>query len=257
MKSKYEGPCYYCGTQALSYEHAPPRQMFKGFPCDSITVPSCDEHNSQKCADDQAVVSAFLIPLSNCLDKCGPDKHSLEPDVVRAILVARPSFVRAKRKARSRPLFRGPRGAPSDLPDVCYLDRSVDLYAWIRQLTAALVFDGTLAFDPTIAWDEAIAWSREWVPEMERPASAGDAALLFERRREIGALLERFSWQDGWSAYPRPYPPNIYRFWLCIEPEPRKVGFKHVFYNRYAWYVWFSASPETVLKLSDKKALQR
>jgi len=252
MKSKHKNPCYYCGAQACSNEHAPPKQMFKGFPCDSITAPSCDEHNSEKSGDDQAIVSAFLIPLHNRLEQYGQDEHSLEANIVKAIDVAKPSFVRAKRKATSRPLLSAPPKVLSDLPDVSYLVPSVDLRAWVRQLTAALVFDGTLAFDPTIIWNEAIAWSPDWIWETERPASGEDAILLFEKKGEIKAQLEQFSWQDGWSAHPRAYPPDIYEFWLCIEPEPQEVIFKHKFYNRYTWYVWFSASQETVLKLSNK-----
>src|SRR5258706_15617847 len=68
MKQKHKKPCYYCGSQANSDEHAPPRQMFKGFSCDSITVPSCSTHNSEKGGADQAIVSAFLIPLFNTID---------------------------------------------------------------------------------------------------------------------------------------------------------------------------------------------
>lgn len=244
--------CYYCGTRARSMEHAPPKQMFKAFSCDSITVPSCDKHNSEKGGDDQAIVSAFLIPLHNRLEQDGPNRYPLEAEIVRAIQAAAPSFVRAKRRASPRPLLSVPPKVLRNLPKVAYLVASVDLRAWVRQLTAALVFDGTLARDPTITWDEATAWSPDLIWEEERPASAEDVILLFEKKGEIRAQLEQSAWQDGWSARPRAYPPEIYRFWLCIEPEPQEMIFKHKFYDRYTWYVWFNAAEETVFKIRNR-----
>ena len=55
-----KGLCYFCGGPATTMEHAPPKQMFRAFECDSITVPSCDEHNTRRSASDQAIVSADI-----------------------------------------------------------------------------------------------------------------------------------------------------------------------------------------------------
>lgn len=71
MSSGYRSTCYYCGGKTTSDEHAPPRQMFRAFDCDSITVPSCETHNSAKAGRDQAIVSAFLIPTQNRIDAGG------------------------------------------------------------------------------------------------------------------------------------------------------------------------------------------
>jgi hypothetical protein len=50
--------------------------MFKGFECDSITVPSCDRHNSAKGGNDQAIVNGLLIPLFN-----GSNHYPLEDEI--------------------------------------------------------------------------------------------------------------------------------------------------------------------------------
>lgn len=246
-KLKHKASCYYCGRQACSNEHVPPKQMFKRFLCDSITVPSCEAHNSSKGGADQAIVSAFLVPLYN-----GIGRFSLEGEILEAIKVAEPSFERAKRKAINSPLLKNPPRALKDLPNLAYLVPSIDIRAWIRQLTAAVVYDGTQVFDPTIQWSEVIAWSPDWLAA-EAPASLeiGQATSILEKQKEIQLRLELFTWEDGWSAHPRPYPSVIYSFQVHFEPN-REIVFKHRFYNRYTWYAWFSASEETVAKLSKK-----
>jgi hypothetical protein len=152
MGKKHKGLCYYCGAQASSVEHVPPKQFFKGFSCDSITVPSCDKHNTRKSGNDQAIVSACLLALYN-----GSERYSVEADITKAIETAKPSFVRAKRKAVSAPLISNPPEDLVDLPNVAHLAASADIRSWVRQLTAALVYDANQAFDPNIKWNEAIA----------------------------------------------------------------------------------------------------
>jgi hypothetical protein len=96
MKIKIPKRCYYCGGLVQSKEHIPPRQMFKLFQCDSITVPSCDEHNTRKSGHDQAIVNALLIPLYT-----GRHRYPLEPEIESVIQDAFPSFERTKRSVIS------------------------------------------------------------------------------------------------------------------------------------------------------------
>jgi hypothetical protein len=245
-KRKYKEPCYYCGGQACSDEHAPPQQMFKGFSCDSITVPSCKDHNSAKSGADQAIVSAFLIPLHN-----GIGRYPLEDEVLKAIQIAEPSFDRAKRRAINSPLLRTPPGVLKDLPNLAYLVPTIDIGAWVRQLTAALVYDAIHIFDSAIQWSEAVVWSPDWITA-KGPASLEleQAISILGKQREIQVPLEQLTWENGWSAYPRPYPSVIYAFQVHFEPN-RKVIFRHRFYNRYSWYAWFSTSQETIAKLKE------
>lgn len=220
--------------------------MFKGFPCDSITVPSCETHNSHKSGNDQAVVSAFLIPLYN-----GLGRYPLDADISKAIENALPSFVRAKRKALSTPLLSDPPEDIADLPDVSYVTPSTNIRAWVRQLTAALVYDAVKTLDRTIKWDEVITWSPDWIETDDpSPVPFNRVISVLQKKGAVRARLEQMEWLDGWSAYPRKYPSNIYAFQLHFEPD--EVVFWHRFYNRYNWYAWFSASQETLGKLATK-----
>ncbi|CAI8978818.1 hypothetical protein [Pseudomonas chlororaphis] len=63
--------CYMCEKPATSREHAPPRCLFpkrehslngKDLRVNMITVPSCDEHNGEKSADDTYLMQ--ILPMS-------------------------------------------------------------------------------------------------------------------------------------------------------------------------------------------------
>ena len=248
-KSKFQGQCYYCGNPSYSREHAPPDSMFKGFDCDRITVPSCDKHNTSKSGDDQAIVNAFLIPLYN-----GLGKYILEDDVIQAIENAKSSFPYVKRKALNTPFLIEPPELTSDLPDVSHLVPSVDIYAWIRQLTAALVHNATQTFDSTIKWEAAVAQSPDWFGtggELPQKIEQPESRLL--HNTDVRNQYEQLDWKSGWSATPRRYPLAIYAFQVRFkEPE---VFFKHRFYTKYTWYVRFSASHETISRLQKRISL--
>jgi len=246
-KRKYTSPCYFCGGQASTDEHAPPKQMFKTFSCDSITVPSCEEHNSSKGGHDQAIVSAFLIPLYN-----GKNLYPIEKEIIAAIKVAKPSFERTKRRAIDSPLLNNPPDSLKNLPNLAYLVPSINIRLWIQQLTAAIICDGTDDFDPKIKWLDSIAWSPDLLfAKRQFSFELDQAKSKLQKQRGIQKRLELFNWQNGWSARPKPYPKLIYFFQIHVEPN-NKVIFKHKFYNRYTWYVWLTASGETVSKLRKK-----
>ena len=159
MKIKGKERCYYCVKPATSREHGPPKQMFKAFQCDSITVPSCDEHNSKKCGHDQAIVSAFLIPLHT-----GRKRYPLEPEIIQAIELALPSFERSKRFAVQSPFLKDPPDDLVDLPNLAHLEPSVKVANWVRQLTAGLVYSKIELSSTTISWSKATTWSPDWFP---------------------------------------------------------------------------------------------
>lgn len=246
-KRKHNSPCYFCGELSTSNEHAPPKQMFRAFSCDSITVPSCEQHNSSKGGHDQAIISAFLIPLSNSAEKI-----DLEEDILKALKKAQSSFERVKRRAINSPMLKNPPEILKDLPNLAYLISEIDIEGWIKQLTAALVWDCTRAYDSTIDWLNSIAWSPDWI-SARGPASIehGYARAVFEKNKKMQNLLDQLAWADGWSAYPHPYPNTIYAFQVHFEPN-NEVIFRHRFYGRYSWYAWFSASSNTVASLKKK-----
>ncbi|ADG92894.1 hypothetical protein Arnit_1235 [Arcobacter nitrofigilis DSM 7299] len=250
MKRKYEKPCYYCGEKAEENEHAPPKQMFKAFSCDSITVPACKKHNSCKGGSDQAIVSSFLVPLYN-----GREKYNLEPEILKAIEQAKSAFIRTKRRAIDSPLFNDTPEEFKDLPNLAYIVPEMDIKSWVRQLTAALVCDAIQDIDYTIKWEDAMSWSPDFI-EASKPESLRfeNGVSILRKNYNIKLRLEQLVWINGWSAHPRAYPKIIYYFQLYFKPT--EIVFRHKFYNQYTWYVWFSASQQTISKLKDKISSQ-
>lgn len=64
--------CYMCNRPSTSREHVPPRCLFPevkdvGVDCrrDLVTVPSCDEHNSGKSADDEFLMVSLAGIIGN------------------------------------------------------------------------------------------------------------------------------------------------------------------------------------------------
>lgn len=73
MKLKY---CYWCGKQATSMEHIPPKCLFpekkdveailnKSYRNNLITVPSCDEHNLRKSHNDEYLMVHLASVVGN------------------------------------------------------------------------------------------------------------------------------------------------------------------------------------------------
>lgn len=240
-------PCYYCGAPSDSKEHAPPQQMFKGFECDSITVPSCQKHNSAKGGNDQAIVSFLLIPLAN-----GLERYPQEQPIKAAIELARPSFERAKRKALNIPLLKDAPEGVADLPNVSYLQPSVNVKEWLKQLTAALVYNALQRWDSTLKWDEAAVWSPHCIGSADSSSLfLKDVLSVIKEKRALKKRLKELSWIPGWSACPRPYPAVIYRFSLHFRLG--EVVFHHVFYNQLSWHVWLDEVEESTLTTIEGK----
>lgn len=74
--SKKNESCYWCGKEATSREHVPPKCLFpedkdikgvldKSFRKDLITVPSCDEHNLSKSNDDEYLMACMATVVGN------------------------------------------------------------------------------------------------------------------------------------------------------------------------------------------------
>jgi hypothetical protein len=246
MSRRLKKACYYCGIKATSLEHAPPRQFFKGFPCDSITVPSCDKHNTEKSGNDQAIVNAFLIALRN-----GSERWPLEPEIKDAISRALPSFELTKRKAVDMPLITDPPVCIADFPNVSHIAPSASIRSWVRQLTAALVYKAANEYKASMVWDTVIAWSPNLVESDEAsPMQFSQVVSVLTKKEETKESLDSLKWVNGWSAHPRSYPPFIYTFDIHIASG--EVIFRHWFYKRFLWYVWFNAGPNIIAKLLER-----
>ena len=89
--------CYYCGKVAYSREHIPPKCIFPeekdladsvNYRKNLITVPSCDEHNSNKCKDDEYLQ---LILIHGYFNSTAGKEHFYNK-IVRA-LMRRPAML--------------------------------------------------------------------------------------------------------------------------------------------------------------------
>lgn len=241
--------CYYCGGKSTSDEHAPPKQMFKGFGCDSITVRSCDAHNTRKSQHDQSIVSAFLIPLYN-MRLQGKKFH---PDVDLAIAEGKSAFPYTKRAAISTPFLGHPLFQRAGVANVAYIVPEISLDAWIRQLTAALVAHAMKPANALVSWTKGVIWSPDWLRKPRRsPVSLEYAAEQFRINHEIARALDsELRWHEGWSAQPRPYPSSIFNFRFAF-PYAQAIVFRHRFYGTYRWYAAFEAEAAVVNALERK-----
>jgi hypothetical protein len=249
-------PCYYCGAPAPSIkEHAPVKMMFEAFDCDSITVPSCERHNTAKSLDDRAIVTFFLRGMYYSL-KTG----SLTTNQLKALDVPEYRLAKAN-EVTLQPLVRDPLGVV-DAP-LSHIDETKKVKDWMRLLTAALTWSVQGNYDPSVNWDQAIVWSPEYAADTGQ-LDIEQAGFRLGKLRSIKTEVDRISvyWWPGWTSYPKGYPPDIYRFHVSLLPSQyllkngskSEVIFRHRFYGQFQWYVWFTAS-ETV-KTTIASALQ-
>jgi hypothetical protein len=150
---QFKQVCYYCGKPYSSKEHAPPRQLFNGFPCDKIKVPSCDEHNGEKSGIDNKVIKAILIAL-----KAAAGRYSIGPDALMAIGIAEAHFAQVRKDVQNVSKMKG-------MPDFTYVAGFKEIEEWMRQLTAALIYHVTRKYDAGNRFDKAIVFSPTFVKE--------------------------------------------------------------------------------------------
>jgi len=88
-------------------------------------------------------------------------------------------------------------------PYVSHIAPSANIRLWVKQLTAALIYDAGERSDSIVNWDEVSVWSPDLIPEDNAsplPVERVLPILLEYRRRAIE--LEALSWYPGWSAHP-------------------------------------------------------
>jgi len=241
--------CYYCGGLATTREHAPPKQMFKDFNCDTITVPSCHEHNCSKGGNDQAIVNVLLTSLKNLCESDRKYNIASNKDIQHAIKNASSSFERTKNRIINKPFLDDMPNNWKHLPNVGFLKRPIKIKDWIKNLTAAFIYDGINDYDDSIDWDKIDCWSPEYV-DSEFASTSEDKLNLLFKYDNFTNWIEKKKWFNGWSAYPKKYPESIYCFFFLIEQDDFTI--KHRFYNSFNWYATFKISPKFREKLLKK-----
>lgn len=242
-------PCYYCGSSPpSSQEHAPPKLLFAAFDCDSITVPSCERHNNGKSDKDRAIVTWLIKSLNRAFDS-GLSTDSFSPTVIEAISHLKPNFAKANRELSDHSFLSDPE-LDFKIPAINFTP-----YAWICQLSAALVWSVTGEFDASIKWSEALVWNALYL-QGPKTRELLDVLGLMMMNQIAESNIESFDWRLGWSAFPRKYPPEIYNFSICFSPTlvqkiELEVAFRHQFYSCINWYIWFTPSKQTREALED------
>jgi hypothetical protein len=233
-------PCYYCGARSTSGEHAPPDLMFRGIrPRSSITVPSCDQHNSLKSRRDQAIVPGLLRSVEEGASRGIINRPLAEP-VRRLIGRMEEPFRRSNKAVSLRPLIVDP--PPGLAVDMPYFHPGVDVLGWAVELTAALVWSATGYWDPESDWDKAWRWSPCYFP-MRAPCTLNEAGRRVLANMDIESVIKaEADWRSGWSAHPHPYPEELYRFEVSFHEV---ILFRHVFFDCLRIYVGFETSERT------------
>ncbi|HUV74437.1 MAG TPA: hypothetical protein VMW79_09020 [Anaerolineae bacterium] len=237
--------CYYCGQAAPGQEHVPPQQMFKAFDCDSITVPSCEDHNTSKSFDDQTIIDLLMHGVDWQRRRASISQHAAE-----ALSLRSSSFSHTKRRIDYAHLVDHPM-----LPTIPYLEPGPDIYSWMQWIVAALVFDGAGFRDPSIHWPAAIVFSPSFLPGPKALSiPLEDAAQWLRDRQQIADDADRsFEWSEGWSAQPKPYPADVFAFDVGFHDQGF-VGLRLRFYGESRWYVVTHMSGRTRRALRQRLA---
>jgi hypothetical protein len=246
-------PCYFCGAVPPSKaEHAPPRSLFRGADCDSITVPSCDEHNLDKSGVDQLFAVAHACGADEMVRMGFRAAYSGAPGVV--IESAKSAYDRVKNRLSLVPLLADP---PEGLDGLIPYTRGPEPYGdWTVKLTAALVWSVIGQYEASSDWAGAWYWSVQYMKTPRRLTTEEMVIRIREKRYIESLFFGGLRWMIGWSAQPRAYPNDIYRFDVATEEDQitrrRIVSFRHLFLDSHISYVRFACSDATAAAIIDR-----
>jgi hypothetical protein len=228
--------CYFCGKTANSREHLPPTQVFKGIKVDKknrITVPSCDEHNTSKSRDDEAIVKSMLLTLER--NKNIP----LAPEMETALNEVKDRYNQVKRTVTEEAIY-----LDYDKKIVC-LNASVDLTNWIKELSAGMICYKIKCFDKNNNYKDSKVFERNsYSKNAEKHLS--DFEKERNKKLKLQELSERGKWNFGWLPE-NPYPDTLYFFKYKFISS--SILIKHVFYRSFTYYNIIEISNETKNKL--------
>lgn len=207
--------------------------MFVDFECDGITVPACPVHNSNKSGSDRTIITALIRSLDQMrLKEHKPDTFSSNVD--KAIRLLKPNYRQANNLLSMEPyLLDAIDELAIDLP---YLEADIQTPNWIKQITAALLWSAIGEYDSATDWANAWAWSPHFV-KVAGPINTSEAREKAIRNVTTETKIDNsFAWFQGWSAHPRPYPSDIFRFEISFvkkseDWDGKQVIFKHFFYS--------------------------
>ncbi len=241
-------PCYFCGTAPPSTnEHAPPKMLFKDVDCEGITVPSCATHNTGKNGDDAAFVLALCQATTLWQERYGKKLPESTQSAVERIVAG----VRRPKQVTKRRFLTDPPEGLDEHNEHIHMDARVP--AWIKQLSAALIWSALGGYTHLIDWDRAEVWS----PVYHSGSTARPTAQAlgdFEGIARFEELVNRQHWHEGWTEE-QGYPHTIYQFRICLSDEQLRglplTIIKHTFFTWGTWYAFFCGSWRTRKSLQE------
>lgn len=215
---------------------------------DSITVYSCVKHNQDKSYRDAVIVS-FLIRAAT---KQWRGLRNIPFEVSEMMEESLQTIENLKKTYPDIPLISPLPVTLQDFPDMPYIPSEIDIYGWIKQITAGLIYNAINGYDSSIMWDEIGVMSPQYVENNIPPF--GDEQTLVDELQKWSAEVQRLNsvyWFSGWASGKRnPYPIKIYQFKVSFLSD--YVYFKHRFYDTFDWYIRLKPLPNTISKLKQK-----
>lgn len=232
--------CYFCGNDATSREHVPPKQMFRDFPCDKITVPSCELHNTEKSNQDEAIIKGMIYSLKT-------KKNDLNPSVQKAIEIALPKFNQVKKLVYPSKILND-----EDVynPEIAYITKEADFDEWIKKMSIALIYDAIRYYEPSNDYKNIFVFNSTYYNSPNTGISSEDFIQRYKKKKEDIEFLESFSWQNGWPSGKNNYPKEIYYFKIVLYDD--FVIFRHHFYENYLIYCAIKICDKTKVKIAEK-----
>jgi hypothetical protein len=228
--------CYYCGAKANNKEHLPPKQFFKRFRVDCLTVYSCEKHNIAKSFDDETIVKSMLFALEK-------DSVVKNDDIKLALEVIKPHHSQVKNKVSENTLYK----EKNTDYNFIVLKPDVDLSDWIRKLSAGLIWYKTRFFDPENQFDNSFIFERNSYPYNETPKDLSFFEQEYKKKIELTDIIENGNWINGWNDKKNIYPVTIYAFYYKFIGK--MIIIKHIFYQQFTFYNFIILSEKTLLKL--------
>lgn len=228
--------CYYCGAKANNKEHLPPKQLFKGFRVDSLTVYSCEKHNNKKSFDDEAIVKSMLIAL---------EKHDIvkNEDIKLSLDIIKLHHTQVKNKISENTLYK-----QNNIDyNFTVLSPDVKLDDWIKKLSAGLIWYKTRFFDHDNRFDDSIVIEKNSYPNYETPKDLLFFEKEYKKKIELISIIEKGKWINGWNDKKNTYPVTIYTFYYKFIGK--KLIIKYVFYQQFTFYNIIDLSEKTLLKI--------
>lgn len=202
--------CYACENPATGREHVPAKCLFpkqEAYRKNLITVPSCDDHNSNKSADDEYLRHLIL---------CSPIINELALEIADASLI--PSLERRPHLMETflpnlRPVRMGSLETGAFTVDISRME------AAMRSITQGLVFNET---GKKLTCKTHVVWGVLMTPDLK-------SAPLFEIMRSCEQHLA--------GQPPKGENPRVFRYTLKVLNEGRDGICRMQFFEGHPFYV--------------------